>query len=121
MPSTVKGFATMYALLALTVLGAGLGAYAAYTDHGLARKVSHVQAAVGDENLTRLADQAITTQAQQAGLGVKRIVVKSARTAGARAVVDAVVTLTDGVSDRVLDVVVSFTRSTWQVSNLVAK
>jgi hypothetical protein len=119
---TIRGLAAVYTLLFVCVIGAGLGAYATYSIHTVKAQVKAVQAAVGDQNLVRQADKAITQTAQQQGFGVIKIVVKSVKTDGDKASVDAVVTVTDGVSpNQTVELVVSFNRSTWQVDGLQPK
>lgn len=84
-------------------------------------QVRHVQAQLGDTNLTRLADKAIAEAAQAQGFAVVRVVVLHTSVRGDVASVTARVTVTDGSRDQTVVLVVGFQRGVWSVSNIAAK
>lgn len=120
-PKTIRGFAIMYALLALVVIAAGLGAWSFRENHALARRVAHVQSELGDQNLTRLADRYIAQAAQAQGFAVVKIVELKQVPKGPNEVrVYARVTVTDGVSNQTVELVVTVDRGIWTVSGMSA-
>lgn len=111
-------FAAIYALLAICLIGIIPGTIALGLAHSTRAKIAHVQEQLGDTNLTRLADKAITDAAQSQGLGVRKIVVRSVVSHGNAATVVARVTVTDGITEQTVDLRVTFQRGVWAVSNI---
>lgn len=119
-PSTIRGIAAIYTLLALILIGSGLGAYAAYTSHGTTARVAHIEGQLGDQNIDRIAEKYIAQAAQAQGLAVKQIRVVSTKVVGDTATVVASVTVTDGLSDQTVKLRVTVVRGIWQPTNLEA-
>lgn len=117
-PKTIRGFAVVYALLFLVVIGSALGAYTTYNMHGVKRDVATVKASLGDQNLTRLADKAIADAAQAQGFAVVKIVVLRTVVHGDDARVTARVTVTDGVAEQTVTLVAKFTRGVWNSTGM---
>lgn len=111
-------FIVLYVALGVVVACsiAGVTAMALYP--ALSHKVAHVQAQLGDTNLTRLADKYIGQKANDAGLAVTKIVVLHTDQKGDTAKVRARVTLTDGVTTQTVEVVVTFQRGVWSAQGL---
>lgn len=119
----VARFAALYAFLALVVIAAGLGAYAAYSMPSKAskrvvafhaREIRVLREKQGDASLTRLADKFLGDQAAAHGYAIEKIVVTKVEQKGAEAKVHASVTLTDGLSSVTQQLVVVFRRNVWQ-------
>lgn len=117
-PSTVRGFAAVYALLAFLVVGSGLGAYAAYESHGTASRVQHVQAELGSQNLADIAAKYVAQAAQAQGFVLKSFKVLSTVVHGDEAVVTARIVVTDGLSEQTFTVKVHVTRGIWTVDSM---
>lgn len=83
-------------------------------------RVAHIEAQLGDQNLTRLADKYIAQSAQAQGFAVVKIVVLRTETKGDSAKVTARVTLTDGTNQQTVELVVTFTRGVWNVQGMTA-
>src|SRR5256885_2280853 len=82
-------FAAIYAALAVALIGATAGAVALALTPSTNAKIAHVEAQLGDTNLTRLADKAIATAAQQQGFAVVKIAILHTDVHGDDAVVTA--------------------------------
>lgn len=125
----VTRFAVIYAVLALVVIGSGLGAYAAYKMPSKASarivrfhagEIEQLRRNQGDANLTRLADKYLGDQAAAHGYAISKISITKVVEKGAEARVYANVTLTDGISETTQQLVVVFRRNLWQAQVIEA-
>lgn len=122
-PKTIRGFAVVYALLFLVLIGSGLGAYAAYTLPSVKHDVAAVKASLGDQNLTRLANEYVKRIAAGQGFSVRKLTVLrvNAPKGSDGATVTVRVTVADAVGVvQTLNLVVSFKRGVWQATNAAA-
>lgn len=113
-------FVALYVALGIFGACAIAGAVALALTPSTRAQISHVQAQLGDTNLTRLADKYIAQQAQAQGFAVVKIVVLHTETHGNDAKVTARVTVTDGIQQQTVELVVSFTRGVWSATNMAA-
>lgn len=81
-------------------------------------QVKHVQAELGDQNLTRVADKAIAQVAQAQGFAVVSIKIERVVEHGDSATVTARVTVTDGVTNQTVGLKVHLSRGVWTSDGL---
>lgn len=113
-------FVALYFALGIVTAGAAAGTYALASLPAVKHDVSAVQAQLGDTNLTRLADKYIAQAAQTQGFAVVKIVVLRTEQKGDEAKVTARVTVTDGVNQQTVELVVRFTRGVWNAQGMTA-
>lgn len=113
-------FVALYVALGIFGACSIAGAVALAFTPSTRAQVAHVQEQLGDTNLTRLADKYIAQAAQAQGFAVVKIVVLRTEQKGDAAKVTARVTVTDGVQQQTVELVVSFTRGVWNATSMAA-
>lgn len=120
-PKTIKGFAAVYALLFLVVIGSGLGAYAAYNIRPVKQDMKTVKASLGDQNLSRVATEYVTRIAAAQGFTVRKLTVLKVATKTDTATVTVRVALVDTAGMvQTLTLAVSLKRGLWNAINAAA-
>ncbi len=119
-PKTIRGFAVVYALLFLVVIGSGLGAYAAYNIPAIKHDVKVVKQSLGDQNLTRLTDEYVRRIAGAQGFAVDKLLVLKVVTKGDAAYVTVKATVVDAYgSSQTVTLLVTFKRGVWNATGAV--
>lgn len=111
-------FIAIYLFLGVVAACAIAGAVALSLVPSVEKHVTKVEASLGDQNLGRLANKFIISQAANAGFSASKIKVHKIVRNGNSAKVYADVTLSDGQTTKRVTLVVHFSRAIWNATSL---
>ena len=69
-PKTIRGFAVVYAILFVVLIGSGLGAWAAYNVRAVQAQVAKVKSDIGNTDVVKAAEANIQSSATTNGITI---------------------------------------------------